>query len=405
MQIVDAIRNGLPARGGGGRDHEVVDLYPRRRLRRAPGAARVLERADQLLLLGVHRNRRLLLPLRASHAPGDVPKLRVPIDMLAALTSLGVALQAVAQSVQQLGDHRVADAVAQTVERHRQRPCALARPPQRRVGIAGGGRLNQRIQIAQQRRVEIDRALAAAARPSRPAARERLVRRQFTQTALDGRCRDTRGSGDQRRAAITDRLGPVFGQLALVREDEVDLLDVLGTELVLVLALGVFAVGVDEEHLAAQRVRFVLVHHQDAGRDAGAVKEAGRQADDRLDHIVVDEDFPDQLFLATAEKHAVGHDRCHVAVGLQARQHVLDEHQVGLLAGFGAPLAEARRELHGGAAVILREGRVGEHAVELPDLAMVKNLRVLQSVRVLNREARDVVENHVHDADRPHGAV
>ena len=127
--------------------------------------------------------------------------------MLAALTSLGVALQAVAQSVQQLGDHRVADAVAQTVERHRQRPCALARPPQRRVGIAGGGRLNQRIQIAQQRRVEIDRALAAAARPSRPAARERLVRRQFTQTALDGRCRDTCGSGDQRRAAITDRLG------------------------------------------------------------------------------------------------------------------------------------------------------------------------------------------------------
>ena len=207
MQIVDAIRNGLPARGGGGRDHEVVDLYPLRRLRRAPGAARVLERADQLLLLGVHRNRRLLLPLRASHAPGDVPKLRGPIDMLAALTSLGVALQAVAQSVQQLGDHRVADAVAQTVERHRHRPCALARPPQRRVGIAGGGRLNQRIQIAQQRRVEIDRALAAAARPSRPAARERLVRRQFTQTALDGRCRDTRGSGDQRRAAITDRLG------------------------------------------------------------------------------------------------------------------------------------------------------------------------------------------------------
>ena len=95
-------------------------------------------------------------------------KLRVPIDMLAALTSLGVALQAVAQSVQQLGDHRVADAVAQTVERHRQRPCALARPPQRRVGIAGGGRLDQRIQIAQQRRVEIDRALAAAARSSRP---------------------------------------------------------------------------------------------------------------------------------------------------------------------------------------------------------------------------------------------
>ena len=152
-----------------------MDLYPLRRLRRAPGAARVLERADQLLLLGVHRNRRLLLPLRASHAPGDVPKLRVPIDMLAALTNLGVALQAVAQSVQQLGDHRVADAVAQTVERHRQRPCALARPPQRRVGIAGGGRLDQRIQIAQaaSRR---DRSRACGRRPPFASGRPRAAR-------------------------------------------------------------------------------------------------------------------------------------------------------------------------------------------------------------------------------------
>ena len=133
--------------------------------------------------------------------------LSITAAQLSDASSFAVAVSMSWQNWQRSARMVVADAVAQTVERHRQRPCALARPPQRRVGIAGGGRLDQRIQIAQQRRVEIDRALAAAARPSRPAARERLVRRQFTQTALDGRCRDTRGSGDQRRAAITDRLG------------------------------------------------------------------------------------------------------------------------------------------------------------------------------------------------------
>ena len=42
----------------------------------------------------------------------------------------------------------------------------------------------------------------------------------------------------------------VFRHFALLGEDEVDLLNVLGAELVLVLALHVFAVGIDEEHLA-----------------------------------------------------------------------------------------------------------------------------------------------------------
>ena len=44
----------------------------------------------------------------------------------------------------------------------------------------------------------------------------------------------------------------VLGYLPLVGEDEVDLLDVFGAQLVLVLAFGVFPVGVDEQHLVAQ---------------------------------------------------------------------------------------------------------------------------------------------------------
>ena len=157
--------------------------------------------------------------------------------------------------------------------------------------------------------------------------------------------------------------------------------------------------------LSAQGVRLVLVRHDDAGGNAGAVEEAGRQADDGLDHVVIDEDLADQLFLAAPEKHAVGHDGGHVTVRLEARQHVLDEHEVSFFPGFGAPFTEARGELQVGAAVVLRERRIGKHAVEFADLAVVQNLRVLQRIPVLDGEAGDVVEDHVHDADGPDGAV
>ncbi len=84
---------------------------------------------------------------------------------------------------------------------------------------------------------------------------------------------------------------------------------------------------------------------------------------------------------------------------------MLDEHQVGLLAGFRAPFAEAAGVFDVGAAVVLREGRIGQHAVELANLAVLGNERVFQRIPVFDGEAGDVVEDHVHVADRPDGAV
>ena len=62
-------------------------------------------------------------------------------------------------------------------------------------------------------------------------------------------------------------------------------------------------------------------------------------------------------------------------------------------------------ELHSGTAVILGERRVGEHPVELADLPVVEDERVLQRVTVLDRGSGDFVEDHVHDADRPNRSV
>ncbi len=94
-----------------------------------------------------------------------------------------------------------------------------------------------------------------------------------------------------------------------------------------------------------------------------------------------------------------------MAVGLKASAHVLNKHEVGLLAGFRAELTEAAGEGHTGAAVVLRERRVCEHAVELARLALFKNLRIFQRIPVFDGETGDIVEDHVHVADGPDSAV
>ena len=102
-----------------------------------PRAAGILEIADQLLFLGVDRDGRLSAALCARDGLGDISKLCVPIGMLTAFSRLDVALEGVAQLVQQVGDDGMADGVTEGLQRDGQRPGTLAGPPQRRVRIAG----------------------------------------------------------------------------------------------------------------------------------------------------------------------------------------------------------------------------------------------------------------------------
>jgi len=97
----------------------------------------------------------------------------------------------------------------------------------------------------------------------------------------------------------------------------------------------------------------------------------------------------------------MGHDSRHMATTLETRQHVLHEHEVGFFAGLWAPLLEAVSEFHGCTTVILRKRRVGQHPVKFANLAILQNLRVLQSITVLYGKTADVVEDHVHVADGP----
>jgi hypothetical protein len=105
----------LPPVAPGGND-EVVHADTLRRLGRPPRSAAILEGPHQFLLLGVDRDRRLLPALVGPDLPRDGAKLRIPIGVLPAFASLDVALQAVAEAVQQLGDHRVADGMTERLK-------------------------------------------------------------------------------------------------------------------------------------------------------------------------------------------------------------------------------------------------------------------------------------------------
>ena len=70
--------------------------------------------------------------------------------------------------------------------------------------------------------------------------------------------------------------------LGLLVEDVDDLVDVLAAQAVLVAVLDEALGGVDHEHAGAPG-GVLLVEDDDAGRDAGAVEEVGRQADDAFD--------------------------------------------------------------------------------------------------------------------------
>ena len=151
---------------------EVVYPHLLRVALRPPFAARVLEVADQLLLLGVDRDHRLLLPQRRRHAGIDVSELRIPVRMLAAFARLAVGLQAELLLRQQLAHHRAADRMATLRQLRRQPPQALAGPAQGRHRVAPRLGFHQRQQRGQQPRVALHGRLAAAALPAHPSRRQ-----------------------------------------------------------------------------------------------------------------------------------------------------------------------------------------------------------------------------------------
>src|SRR5207342_3213174 len=107
--VVDAVGRRSAKLG----DQEVVHPH---RLGLTHGAVltpAILEIADQLLLLGVDRDRRLARRQRLAQPCIEVTELRVAVGMAGSFEGLAVGLQAVAHRPQQIGHNVMADAMAQ----------------------------------------------------------------------------------------------------------------------------------------------------------------------------------------------------------------------------------------------------------------------------------------------------
>ncbi len=140
--IVDAIRDGLAQLW----IDEVVGANLLWLTLRAPFSAAILEIADQLLLLRIHRDHRLASSLELFRAGVDELELRIAIGMRFALQSLLVALQAVTHFLEQSTDFLRADRVPRSRQLLGQFARALGRPAQRRLGVPARHRLHQALQ-------------------------------------------------------------------------------------------------------------------------------------------------------------------------------------------------------------------------------------------------------------------
>jgi hypothetical protein len=104
-QVIDAVRDRFALGLAGEVVGVDLDWHPRGR----PFPATVLELADQLFLLGVHRDHRLARRKRRLCGLVDQLELGVAIGVICTLARLAIGLQAVAERAQQPRDRAIAD--------------------------------------------------------------------------------------------------------------------------------------------------------------------------------------------------------------------------------------------------------------------------------------------------------
>ena len=176
------------------------------------------------------------------------------------------------------------------------------------------------------------------------------------------------------------------------------MVDVLLAQAVLVAVLQKTLAGINHEDATAG-AGVVLVQHQDAGGNTGAVEQVGGQADDAGQHTAGHQLPADSGLGIATEQHAVRQNAGALAAGFQAAQ---DVQQVGVIALLGRwhapgkPLEGIGIRGEAAAPSLVRKWRIGDHVVEGAQRVAILELGVGQGVARLHRGIREVVQDHVH---------
>ena len=153
----------------------------------------------------------------------------------------------------------------------------------------------------------------------------------------------------------------------------------------------------------------LLVEHDDAGGDAGAVEEIRGQADDALDDAALDEVAADDGLGIAPEQHAVRQDAGAFAGALERAEDVEEVGVVALLGGRDAVVLEALEGvvlgIQAGAPAFVAEGRIGDDVVEGLERVAVEEERVGEGVALLDFRRGVVVQDHVHAGEAGGGGI
>ncbi len=166
--------------------------------------------------------------------------------------------------------------------------------------------------------------------------------------------------------------------------------------------------GVDEEDAFAGG-GVLFVQHDDAGGNAGTVKEVGRKADDRLDQAAGEQVLADDGLRVAAKEDAMRENTRAFASGLKRADDVHQIGVVGLFGGRDAVRIEAVERvvvgIEAGASAFVGKGQVGDDVVKGLEGVAVFEERVGEGVALFDFGFGMVVEDHVHVGQTGVGGV
>src|SRR6266567_2542452 len=197
----------------------------------------------------------------------------------------------------------------------------------------------------------------------------------------------------------------IFWELDLLVEHIDDLVDVLVAQSVLVAILHKALAGIDHEDTGAARGVF-LIEDDDTGRDAGAIKQVGRQADDALDIPLADDLRADLGLGIPAKEDAVRQDHRAFPRAFERADNVQQKSVVAIFPGWHAvvkTLIQIVNRVKAIAPCLIGEGRIGYDEVEGLEIlilwliaAALLKVRIGERIVLPDFGGGVVVQDHVH---------
>ncbi len=151
-----------------------------------------------------------------------------------------------------------------------------------------------------------------------------------------------------------------------------------------------------------------LVENENRRRDARAVEELSRQPDDSLKDIFLDEMLADDAFCPATEQDSMGNNDSHFALTLERYfDHMADKGVITpALGGNPSPEAvEAVVTCVFMTPLIQGKRRIGNHDIEPRQFVVLDQPGVVDGIAPLNAGGVHAMQEHVHPAQGPGGAV